>query len=95
MTVPKGMMFVPGGRSCMGSDEFYPEEHPIREVEVDDLWVDTHPVTNAEFRRFVNATGYITVAERSPDPADFPRCTGDGSSARLVGLCRFGRTNTT
>jgi formylglycine-generating enzyme len=72
MTVPKGMMFVPGGRFRMGSDEFYPEEHPIREVEVDDLWVDTHPVTNAEFRRFVNATGYITVAERSPDPTDFP-----------------------
>jgi formylglycine-generating enzyme len=72
MTALTGMMLVPGGRFRMGSEEFYPEERPIREVEVGDLWVDAHPVTNAEFRRFVKATGYVTVAERSPDPADFP-----------------------
>jgi sulfatase modifying factor 1 len=72
MKVPKGMMLVPGGRFRMGSEEFYPEERPIREVEVGDLWVDQHLVTNAEFRRFVNATGYVTVAERSPNPMDFP-----------------------
>ena len=66
------MVRVPGGRFRMGSMDFYPEEQPLREVEVADLWVDEHPVTNAEFRRFVKATGWVTVAERVPDPADFP-----------------------
>jgi formylglycine-generating enzyme required for sulfatase activity len=65
------MVLVPAGRFAMGSDDFYPEERPVREVEVDDLWVDEHPVTNAEFRRFVKDTGHVTVAEQAPDPADF------------------------
>jgi formylglycine-generating enzyme len=56
----------------MGSVDFYPEERPVRDVTVADLWVDEHPVTNAEFRRFIKATGYLTVAEREPDPRDFP-----------------------
>ncbi|MGH6692036.1 MAG: formylglycine-generating enzyme family protein [Gammaproteobacteria bacterium] len=66
------MVRTPAGRFLMGSDDFYPEERPVREVEVGDLWIDEHPVTNAEFRRFVSDTGHLTVAERSPDPADFP-----------------------
>ena len=56
----------------MGSEDFYPEERPVREVAVDGFWIDRHPVTVAEFREFVAATGYRTVAERPPDPADFP-----------------------
>ena len=56
----------------MGSDRFYPEEAPVRTAVVPDLWVDEHPVTNAEFRRFVKATGHVTAAERPPDPGDFP-----------------------
>jgi formylglycine-generating enzyme len=68
----KHMVHVPAGRFRMGSDDFYPEERPVREVAVADLWVDEHPVTNAEFRRFVKDTGHVTVAERAPDPADFP-----------------------
>jgi len=68
----KGMVLVPGGTETIGSLTFYPEERPLREVTVTDLWIDEHPVTNAQFRRFVSATGHITVAERVPDPADFP-----------------------
>ena len=61
-----------GGGFLMGSDDFYPEERPVRRVEVDGFWIDEHPVTVAEFRRFVRATGYRTVAERAPDPAQYP-----------------------
>ena len=56
----------------MGSEDFYPEERPGARVAVDGFWIDRHPVTVAEFREFVAATGYRTVAERPPDPADFP-----------------------
>ena len=59
-------VLVPGGAFRMGSDRFYPEEGPVRTAEVADLWVDEHPVTNAAFRRFVTATGHVTVAERPP-----------------------------
>ena len=48
----------------MGDDRFYPEERPVREAEVDPFWIDEHPVTAQEFRRFVRATGHVTVAER-------------------------------
>jgi formylglycine-generating enzyme len=68
----RGAVLVPGGEFRMGSERFYPEEAPVRTAVVPDLWVDEHPVTNAEFRRFVTATGHVTVAERPPDPADFP-----------------------
>jgi formylglycine-generating enzyme required for sulfatase activity len=66
------MVWVPGGGFAMGSADFYPEERPVRQVEVDGFWMDEHPVTVAEFRRFVKATGYVTVAERPLDPADYP-----------------------
>jgi formylglycine-generating enzyme required for sulfatase activity len=56
----------------MGSNDFYPEERPVHRVTVDGFWIDEHPVTNAEFRRFVTATGYLTVAERPLNPADYP-----------------------
>ncbi len=41
---------IPAGRFAMGGDDFYPEERPVREVQVSELWVDEHSVTNAEFR---------------------------------------------
>ena len=66
------MAWVPGGAFLMGSSEFYPEERPVRRVEVDGFWLDEHPVTVSEFRDFVTATGYVTVAERAPDPAQYP-----------------------
>jgi formylglycine-generating enzyme required for sulfatase activity len=68
----KDMAWVPGGAFLMGSEGFYPEEAPVRRVVVDGFWMDQHPVTNAEFRRFVKATGHVTVAERAPDPAEYP-----------------------
>lgn len=68
----KEMVWIPGGTFLMGSDDFYPDERPVHRVYVDGFWIDRHPVTNAQFRRFVKATGYVTVAERMPDPAEYP-----------------------
>jgi formylglycine-generating enzyme len=76
----KDMVWVPEGSFLMGSEDFYPEERPVHRAAVDGLWVDRHPVTNAEFRRFVKATGYMTVAERPLEQADYP----DADPALLV-----------
>ncbi len=65
-------MLVAGGTTMIGNDHFYPEERPLRDVTVDDVWWDRTPVTNTEFARFVAETGHVTVAEIAPDPADFP-----------------------
>src|SRR6478735_12116558 len=70
--IHRGMQWIPGGTFLMGSDVHYPEEAPAHRVTVGGFWMDTHAVTNKEFGRFVGATGYVTVAERSPDPADYP-----------------------
>ena len=61
-----------GGRFLMGSDAFYPEEGPVHEVEVAPFALGRYAVTNAEFARFVDGTGYRTVAERPLDPRQFP-----------------------
>jgi formylglycine-generating enzyme required for sulfatase activity len=66
------MVWVPGGTFRMGSNDHYPEEAPTHDATVDGFWIDKHTVTNAQFRRFVEATGHVTVAERAPDPADYP-----------------------
>jgi formylglycine-generating enzyme len=68
----KGMVWVPGGTFSMGSENFYAEESPVHRATVSGFWMDEHPVTVAEFRRFVKATGYQTVAERPLDPAQYP-----------------------
>jgi formylglycine-generating enzyme len=70
--VPPGMAWLPGGTFRMGSDSHYPEEAPAHRVTVDGFWMDRTPVTNRAFRKFVNATGYITFAEIAPDPNDYP-----------------------
>ncbi|SOY43549.1 formylglycine-generating enzyme family protein [Cupriavidus taiwanensis] len=66
---PAGMVRVPGGEFLMGSDSklAQPNEKPAHKVRVHAFWMDQHHVTNAEFRRFVEATGYVTTAERAPD----------------------------
>ncbi|MHC9296820.1 formylglycine-generating enzyme family protein [Mycobacterium sp. LTG2003] len=63
---------VPGGAFRMGSTSFYPEEAPIHTATVADFAIEKHPVTNAQFAEFVDATGYQTVAERPLDPALYP-----------------------
>lgn len=70
--IPEGMVLVPGGDLLMGSDDFYPEERPAHRVRVSSFLLDRAPVTVAQFARFVEQTGYVTVAERSPDPRDYP-----------------------
>jgi formylglycine-generating enzyme len=66
------MIWIPGGSFVMGSDKFYREERPARRETVGGFWIDPHPVTNAEFGEFVLATGYLTTAERQPNPAMYP-----------------------
>jgi formylglycine-generating enzyme required for sulfatase activity len=66
------MIFIPGGAFRMGSDQHYPEEAPAHQVAVGGFWIDRTPVTNREFRKFVNATGHVTVAEIKPDAKDYP-----------------------
>src|SRR3989441_13358301 len=66
------MVWVPGAVFTMGSNDFYPEERPVHRVSVDGFWIDRHPVTVAEFRRFVKATGHGTWAERAPLAEDYP-----------------------
>jgi len=68
----EGMVWIPGGMFTMGSDHHYPEEAPSHRVKVGGFWMDRCAVTNAEFRRFVEATGHVTLAERPVDPADYP-----------------------
>ena len=67
-----GMVWIPAGGFRMGSDHHYPEEAPAHDVEVAGFWIDRTPVTNAQFRSFVKATGYRTLAEQPTDPALYP-----------------------
>jgi sulfatase modifying factor 1 len=66
------LVWIPGGTFRMGSDRHYPEEAPVHSVGVDGFWMRKFAVTNDEFGRFVDETGYVTVAERPLDPTDFP-----------------------
>src|SRR5437763_824784 len=66
------MAWVPGGTFLMGSNQHYPEEAPAHYASVDGFWMDRHTVTNVQFRQFVEATSYVTVAERVPNAADYP-----------------------
>ena len=66
------MVWIPGGTFLMGSDGHYPEEAPAHRVAVEGFWMDRCAVTNVEFRRFVDATRYLTLAERPPDPETYP-----------------------
>jgi formylglycine-generating enzyme required for sulfatase activity len=67
-----GMVRLEGGTFLMGSNDHYPEEHPAHRVTVDGFWIDPYPVTTAQFATFVEATNYVTVAERIPNAADYP-----------------------
>jgi formylglycine-generating enzyme required for sulfatase activity len=70
---PDGMVWIPGGRFWMGCEGCALRDAvPVHAVEIHGFWMDRAPVTNTEFARFVEATGYVTVAERRLDPAEFP-----------------------
>ena len=66
------MVWIPGGAFRMGSEDFYPEERPVHEITVDGFWMDPYEVTNEQFASFVEATGYVTLAERPLNAADYP-----------------------
>lgn len=67
-TPPEGMVWVPGGEFTMGSDNAFSrgDEKPPHRVKVDGFWIDATPVTNRQFKAFVDATGYVTTAEKAP-----------------------------
>jgi len=70
---PDGMVWIPGGTFWMGCDDCdMPDTMPVHLVTVDGFWMDRTPVTNAQFAQFVDATRYVTIAERKPDPRDYP-----------------------
>jgi sulfatase modifying factor 1 len=75
---PAGMVWIPGGEFYMGTEavdyknEPFTDAQPVHRVYVDGFWMDQTEVTNAQFAAFVKATGYQTVAEKPPDPKDFP-----------------------
>ncbi|NDC54066.1 MAG: formylglycine-generating enzyme family protein [Planctomycetia bacterium] len=79
---PAGMAWIPGGEFSMGcldprslphgGPDPMTDARPVHRVRVAGFWMDTTEVTNARFAEFVAATGYVTVAERVPEAADFP-----------------------
>ncbi len=77
-TPPEGMVWIPPGRFSMGSSHaLFEDARPIHTVELDGFWMDATPVTNRQFGRFVQATGYLTVAEHKPSPEDLPGVPAD------------------
>jgi len=78
-------VFIAGGEFTMGNNQGYAEERPERAVRVGDFWIDRHEVTNVQFARFVQETGYVTTAEQAPDPEKFagidPELLVPGSAA--------------
>ena len=87
MVDPPGMTRVPGGEFWMGLDDpSFPDAGPVHRVRVRGFWIDQTEVTNAEFAAFVKATGYVTVAERTPSAADLPGVPG---SALVAGSIVF------
>ncbi len=68
VSAPEGMVWIPGGEFTMGWDGDFgrPDELPLHEVRLDGFWIKRTPVTNAEFKEFVEATGYVTTAEKTP-----------------------------
>ena len=81
-TEPEGMVWIPGGEFSMGSDDsgeaicsisgVTRDAQPIHRVYVDGFWMDKTEVTNEQFERFVNGTGYKTIAEVAPTKEEFP-----------------------
>lgn len=80
-TSKAGMVYIPGGTFKMGGDneQADQDEYPKHQVTVDAFWMDEHEVTNAQFQKFVETTGYITTAERKPDWEELKRQLSPGT----------------
>ena len=83
-----GMVLVEGGTFTMGSEKFYPEEAPLRKVRVSDFWMDTTPVTNRQYADFIEQTGYVTLAEKAPDPKLYPGMLPEMAQAGALVFCK-------
>jgi formylglycine-generating enzyme required for sulfatase activity len=93
-TRPDGMVWIPGGEFSMGAQDppdmdevgmkATEDARPIHRVYVDGFWMDTTVVTNEQFAAFVKATGYVTVAERTPTAAEFPNALPGSLAAGSV-----------
>jgi formylglycine-generating enzyme required for sulfatase activity len=66
------MAWVPAGKFTMGANDGQPDERPLHDIKVKGFWMDRTEVTNDQFAKFVESTGYVTTAEQKPDPALFP-----------------------
>ncbi len=71
------LVWIPGGVFQMGSDKHYPEEAPVHSEKIAGFWIDKYEVTNNQFEEFINATQYVTVAERPARPEDYPGARPD------------------
>lgn len=78
---PEGMVWIPGGEFTMGwTGQFSrADEKPLHQVKLDGYWISRTPVTNAEFKKFVDATGYVTTAEKKPEMAEIMKTLPPGS----------------
>lgn len=87
---PKNMQWIPGGEFMMGTNDprSMPNERPAHKVKIDGFWIDEHPITNAEFQKFVKTTGYVTTAEKNPEweqlKAQLPPGTPKPDESKLV-----------
>ena len=91
---PERMVWIPGGEFSMGAALNGEGSHempmasndagPIHRVRVDGFWMDTTPVTNEQFEKFVKATGYGTIAERTPTKGEFPTAPAENLVAGSV-----------
>jgi formylglycine-generating enzyme len=78
---PSGMVWIPGGAFTMGTDSQlgWPDEKPAHRARVDGFWMDQTDVTNAQFRKFADATGYVTTAEKPVDVDEIMRQSRPGT----------------
>jgi formylglycine-generating enzyme required for sulfatase activity len=78
---PPGMRLIPAGEFTMGTDDLnsMANERPAHRVQLDSFWIDEHDVTNAEFRRFADATGYLTTAEKPVNWEDMKKQVPPGT----------------
>src|SRR6266481_1543952 len=91
---PEGMVWIPGGEFSMGAVVNGEGSHempmasndaePVHRVRIEGFWMDATPVTNEQFEKFVKATGYVTIAERTPTKEEFPTAPAENLVAGSV-----------